>query len=585
MRFKAIWTILVLLLFISPLYAQINSVSVVRDPVFGTNDFVLLVNVGTLYSDKLTYGRISEAPSYLSDKLGNNYKVENPLILEWKTIEEYTKYNLYKQRTIYYVDIRHLDCGILGCSDDEALNWVHQNCYDFDKDGQATYVERTTLGRIMDIWCSGLSNKAGDVYTISSPQPYWKTQFKLSNGKDTETFYIGTNDGYTKRIGNKAFIRFSGLTLFSYPTNPSNVYAFKSNDRQTIIDSQKYQAYLSYANDDFYDIVYEVASGQLSELDAESQIRNKIDQMKYSWTTNADFPKNNVEFSPTEPTIKLHSTQKIAIQNFNMYLNGNWIGIIIPKGEPKITKIDYPDELTATETAQVKVHVQNVGDGDSTFEVSLTCDSPISVFVPKQLIQIGKGETKEVDFTIGSIQQREKQTISCKATAIDTSSQSSTTKSFSFNLKPMAECDEGEQMVVVEGGTYRVLECENGQFSKIVLACGVNEVPHQNILGKYDKCVPIQQYEQEKPTTSSSLSFITGLLTAQKVGMNIVASILAGLIVFALTRMENKGIKWSKGKIVALAIAVAIAGVIAYYYWWVVLILIGAFLVLKLVVL
>lgn len=475
-------------------YAQVQSVSVVQDPVFGTNQYVLLLGIGTLYSDRFEFTRIDESPSSLMSKDPSSFKIENPFSLAWQTSDEYTKFPTNYMRQIYNINIKFSEQKLFGWGEGDIANWVNSNCFDFDKDGILSFIRfKNIFGATMKLGCAGNSGYVGDVMTVGSGRPYWKTQFQFGNGQEvlTETLESEGSDGLVKNINNKVYIRFDGLILFSYPTTNANILMFKSGQSFTIFDINNLNTVTDLYKADATGYVSQVFYGVRTELDAENYLKTTIQNAINTWTLMSDWPVSRVSLDGSN--IKLTTTERISFQNFNVYLNGNWIKIIIPFGMPKIVsvKADFGTTLTATKVGTITASVRNDGNDIATFQVLFDCGKSSEIQGTQMISNIGKGETRSVSFQINSEQVTNDVEDTCTITAQDTTKlENKDTYTFTYTIEPrITDCQEGEQIARFENNAWAVYECDaNGAFTDKTITCNTGEILTKDILGRYNGC-------------------------------------------------------------------------------------------------
>ena len=494
-KVTALLTFLILLFGMA--LAQIASVSLVKDPVFGTNQNVLVLTIGTIYSDYATFSQVSASASELEAKEPSNAKILNSFTMRWKTEDEYTTYPLNFKQQINKIDIVASEYKWLGWSKTDMDSWINTNCEDLDRDGQKTYVTKTNaFGAVLQIFCAKRGGYVGDVFSIGSPNPYWKTRFEISNGYETLTDYLGTGIGWSKNIQNKVYIRFNGLGLFTYPKQPSNIYLFKSASGFNLFDSNYLSDYNSVLANDANYYVQQVADGKMTEGTAESLINAKISPIASTWTSSPDFPRDRVTLEGNPflgGVLKYTSTERISFQNFVVYANSNFIQIVIPYGQPKILSMFIDNQkVTATKMATITASVQNIGNDVATFQAVLTCGKS-SVFSSTQIISnIGKGETKTIQFQINTQQVESETSDSCTLKVCDTTrTDYCDSKSVSFTIVPRPICSPGEQYASLEYNIWKVYECGNDGKYYLKFACNPGEEPYKDSWGKYVGCKQI----------------------------------------------------------------------------------------------
>lgn len=486
--------------------AQVNSVSLVVDPVFGSTKQVTLISVGTIYSDSVQFNRIDESTAELSSQEPSSAQYVDPFSLSWKTDKEYTYYSTVLLKQLNYVDIRKSEFKWLGWSDADARTWRSNNCYDFNRDGQINFIEKKNVfSTVLELYCAGNGGVAGDVLKLSSPRPFWESTFTFGNGKETITEKLSSSGeaGLSKNIQSKVFIRFSGLGLLSYPTQVNEINLFKSQSGgQVLFDSYRFTEVTSIYQNDAISYVQNVFDGRTTEATEESRIKNSIGQLS-TWTVSSDFPRTKVSFDGAQ--VKLTLDERISFQNFVVYLNGDWVRVTIPIGIPDITGFtkDFTD-LEATKTGTFTVKVKNIGTATATFQAKFSCGSVSIVQQTQILSNIAPNSEATTSFQVSSQQISTKQTDSCTVTVTDTTDTSkSDSASISFSIIPRPVCSTGEQIQSFEGGVWVALECVDGKFSKNVVTCKQGEVLTTDVFGKFNGC----KSEKQSSCANGAINF------------------------------------------------------------------------------
>jgi len=571
--------------------AQIRSVSLVQDPVFGTGQQVLLLSIGTIYSDYANFRTISASASELSQLEPSDAQILNSFTMRWKTEEEYTIYPLNFKRGIYKIDIVSSDYKWWGWSSNDETQWINLNCQDLDGDGRVTYIEKKNVfGVVLQIFCAKKGEYVGDVFTIGSPQPYWKTRFEISNGYETLVDYLGTGIGYAKNINNKVYIRFDGLGLFTYPKVAGNTYVFTNYARINLFDAGYLSDYENVLANDAQYYVNQVANGQMSEATAETLINSKISPITSTWTTNPDFPYNSISWvgsTKYDIRLKYTSTERISFQNFVVYANSNFIQIKIPYGQPKILSVytDFGSELTATKVGRVTAVIQNVGNDVATFQATLSCQQS-SVFSPTQIISnINTQESRTLTWDINAKQTDSLISDTCTLKVCDTTKTTNCdTKTISFSIKPRPVCTPGEQYASLEYNIWKVYECGSDGKYYLKFSCNPGEVPYKDQWGKYVGCQAEQKPGVSPQPQPTPIPFkienwmwgaLIGLLAFfllggasslankqyDKVGIAAIIGIIAFIIVYSVLEWWS-GLAWWQKLLVSLGIVGGAGGIV-----------------------
>ena len=120
-----------------------------------------------------------------------------------------------------------------------------------------------------------------------------------------------------------------------------------------------------------------------------------INQASYI-LTNQDTSFTSGSFSKDSNSGKVSITlgRKLTSPNVIFRIRADWIGIVIPTGKPKIISATS-NKMASGESGEVKVQVQNIGDGDGTFSAMLVSCEPF--------IQTSSGESARKTFQPNNI--------------------------------------------------------------------------------------------------------------------------------------------------------------------------------------
>ena len=77
-----------------------------------------------------------------------------------------------------------------------------------------------------------------------------------------------------------------------------------------------------------------------------------------------------------------------------LIIKSDWIGVIIPDGEPEIVSVNIPTNLIDGEASNLAVKIKNVGDNLDSFDTALICDKKISLGSLRT--SLNKDESKEI---------------------------------------------------------------------------------------------------------------------------------------------------------------------------------------------
>lgn len=470
-----------LLLMAAPSLALVGSASLVKDPYFGSGNYIMLVSYSGMYGDSVSFSDSANSGTQVG--AGTTTK---PYNLQITTVKNDAYYPLSSIQRLYFGSIREGTNG-WGYSSTDEQTWVNNNCADMNNDGSITYYKfKNFLGMITRLDCIGSDGDAGTLYTIQSPKLDWQVDFKISNS-DTPISKTFTSSGdWTGNINNLVFARFNGLTTVSYPPQPSGQNALISPNGNYIIDSQKISSYNSLTSMDGYDTVQKYVSGTVSSSDVKSLFNNAITNIKI-WTSNSDFNQNKVSISTTEVRRDVSS---ISVPSFSVYINSNYINIILPIGTPSLSNGRFDtSSLYGTKTATLLATLKNIGTGTGTFISSASCSyASVETRDQNQIATLSPQQTSQTSFSITLNDVKTDTPVSCTITSKDSTDSSKTSSiTVTGTIKPTPLCQEGQQYKQESGGIWTVYICRSNAYV-VDYSCKAGETPQQDIFGKYAGC-------------------------------------------------------------------------------------------------
>ena len=490
MKYKVVLlTLLTLLILPKICLGAISSISIVDDTIFNTGEKMIIIDWSSAYSDYIT---ASKTQQQIKQETG--YDVDRGFTLSITSKDEYSTYELTYLRQLNYVELIESETKIFGWNYEEEKVWVNNNCLDLDGDGRKSYVKgKNIYGATIKLYCLTRKDIAGDIYRISTPDSVFEVTFTFkADGKDPKTVTLSNNnnvkDGITTRFGNDVLIRWKGsLSTQQIPPIATNMYATRSRSGYwNIVDEYYITTYDSIVNSDGQNYVAGYVEGHYTKSFVEDTINTKINNILNTWTTNPEFKKSEITFIGN--IMKLDLDEGIYIPTFQVFVNGKYyIKVIIPSGIPYITNLELPD-LTSDYEGTVKVSVKNMATNKGDFIVTLDCDK-VDVFTKTKKDTVEPGQTKIFSFrVVGRTSTQTKYT--CTATAKDSVSQETSSKTESGNLKPRPQCNLGEQICRLENGVWKIYECDGTDFNILKDTCGLDEICQKNVYGKYI-CVKI----------------------------------------------------------------------------------------------
>jgi hypothetical protein len=528
-------SIIFLFLFSTLALGAITSVSLVNDDIWKTGKKILLVKHSGVYGDIISF----------SDTEPRGTKVDNGILQNTYTLKVDTLKNdaLYPIIRLYYVyKAQYITSPwkLLGWSDTDRKNWIRDNCFDFDGDGL-----KWAVWNFFQIACLKDAGLAGWVYRVDSPKSDWLVRFTVSSDSTTATKDFSSAGDWGGYIGNLVFARFDGLTTVDYVPYPISLRAFYDSDLKSyyIIDDDSTSTYRTNIINDGYELAKKVFSGEWS-VDTFNTVWNSAIRNMRIWTKSSDF-------SPTVATIDgngiRRDIKRLTIPSFNMYLNGQYFEIKIPRGKPQIENVWWEvTKLIEARTYNLWVSVKNVGDQSGDFVITATCQAPASVVSSTYVRSVSPGETKsayiQVSFPDISV---DKITNYCTIKAKDTVSQEESTYTISYTVINQPYCEEDREFAeqTADGG-WVVKVCKNGMY-QTKYTCPPGKYPVKKD-GYYEGCA-----EKPAPPTPGAcawwdiachirnfISWIVETITTALIFIG--ALVVIGLVIYIMIKLLKR---------------------------------------------
>lgn len=171
--------------------------------------------------------------------------------------------------------------------------------------------------------------------------------------------------------------------------------------------------------------------------------------------------------------IRITLTDKqINRMNVNFNVNADWIGIVIPTGQPDILSVDCPSFASGDSSGVCSLNIKNIGTASGTFTASM---SPCGVFsqsgntIPRTFT---KGEIDSMNVYVGHGLASTTTSQTCTFTVTDTNSGAKDTIQSTISMTEPKACVAGS---IRKSGDI-VYQCNaDGTGEDIILACGASE--------------------------------------------------------------------------------------------------------------
>src|SRR3990167_2772895 len=271
----------------------------------------------------------------------------------------------------------------------KSTNFYLSNCLEMDDYPEGVPLYTSGLLKA-NMWCYKVKDTLAETVGKPSNQKITtKTKWVVTTtGKKSYTAEIGNDDakdGKTSNIGADVKIRWNGqlsngekcpdaereLLAYKYKAFPGNWRIINAN-----VYSTQYEAYMRTNLDD---LIMSVGKGMVNENSAESTINNKA----YQAIVENKIYKNSPIIQDTSMlsgvnngVLKFELARIIAIPQFTLFVDSDYLELVIPTGEPSLSKTSQglclPDSNVRFKEGDLKggqftVKAENVGDGDGGF--------------------------------------------------------------------------------------------------------------------------------------------------------------------------------------------------------------------------
>jgi len=463
--------------------------------------------VGTFSSDELNKKRspdVGEKVKYdfqISMSL-DEFTCEYPIQAQDEYVWDYD----YQTKTLL------LDVGAK-----EFIEECESNHPDWNKWGKGRCIEMCpphplpciTMETLCDWYCLWRTPKAR-YGRILDPRTHFSATVSLSSRGETKKATINSHTARSVSIDDTAHISWQGYlgTDEDCPTAQARgISAMFYNNKWILIDSDKYD---DYKNFDMAQCFRDTATGRITFDECISEhdsLANKVltpVRFNYYFSDIDEGSTARVE----NGVVVMDVPKLLKFPTFILRVDADWLGVVVPKGRPKIVDIATNPIKTGTEGIMA-IEIKNIGDGVGTFDVSVVCDDPIQVVESPPRLTVGVGDTQKAYIRLYA-ETEEEITRECTITVyeVEDPTLKDVAKTF-VEVKPIVMCFiEGQRRCngnVIEecknGKWVTVVTCEYGcevvdgvpQCKKPRARCGnrICEPPEENAITCPIDCQPI----------------------------------------------------------------------------------------------
>jgi len=243
------------------------------------------------------------------------------------------------------------------------------------------------------------------VTSLSAPSRKYETEITINNGQDTQSVTL-TNPGVTEaQIGDVARVKVIGLASTNPCPSSSDYLVAGSGNNWKLISRQAYDRYLNML-DDLKSTTLVVGEDAVKQLVDNANRYADIARTEVEWCLpTGGCATNDANIWAIKPTVPI--TNNII----QMYVKADWLGVVQPVGEPRIT-CDYLTEIGSGGGA-IKATVSNIGSGRGNVEVWADCEYPVTQDGGNVEFALEPAESRTASIWVGASKVNEPTTVNC----------------------------------------------------------------------------------------------------------------------------------------------------------------------------
>lgn len=245
-------------------------------------------------------------------------------------------------------------------------------------------------------------------------------------GENSKGFIIDTTTGNTEgNLGDVGYVEWAG-NLVKQQCKPTNMNSYRAvfyQDEWRLTSDNSYDSYKTSWNEFFENIeretrsltgltqseliIFETAIGSVADdaiIDKEFEIEKDANISSYHAGITGGTDLKNAKFI-------VEQREVIQAPVIKVYVEGEFIGVKIAEIDGKIISVEAPDFQESSE-GQIIVEVENTGDVDGTYTLSVSCDEDFTGDTT-DLFGIRKGLTDKHVLTVSKTSVTKKTCADC----------------------------------------------------------------------------------------------------------------------------------------------------------------------------
>ena len=479
-KFKWVLALLVMMFLAFPILTSAFTTLSISPIDFESNDPYLngrafLLSVVEDGSSQYAVGTIS-AQNIKAD----GYQAQNDLKIETQMNQHRCEYGLFesdnipiykfsytKNRYAYYKVNEDTDDIVKQCKSQQGYA-IHFRIPALDNSGN-TLVD--ILGYALNDFYCVTAQFHGLKGTIATPFTKTSTDIMLTSHGETKKGTISNAGDRSLTLSNIAYAKWTGnlVTGESCPNLESEGYtiAHDTSGQWRLVSNANYQEYLR-KEDNTWDAIETIVYANIGDrsfytnsfTSAVNQQNLAVDkalqQASYRKTTQITSNLLN------NGQMVMELSKLIQFPVITMHVNADWLGIVVPVGEPKI--IDVKSSVFREgQEGSIDVTLKNNGNVKASFSVSASCEAPFQMVRASTTISgVGAGETRTASLPITAT-TNEEVSKTCTITVHDLeNSNKRDSATVTVRVTPLSVCTAGTK--TCEGETALICNSQGSAY-------------------------------------------------------------------------------------------------------------------------
>ena len=319
------------------------------------------------------------------------------------------------------------------------------------------------------IYCYKKKLDYGKIGTIRNLKYVTKTSWTVqAQDKPPETKTISNDDageGRTTNLGSNTIIQWQGQ-LSSGDTCPISTEELALHDGTTwkIINRQNYALYENYMKTFLDDLAKKLCSGEYTKEGVEQMINSKA-ALAAQEKSFSGFNVIITDSSITKGVLKINLAKLIRFPMFRLFVDSDYLELIIETGKPKVTCPSEKIEFRSGEIGKISVIAENIGREQGAFTLRVkSCDNGLEAGDETGFtLAAGTSATKILKVTSAVPEPGKKISGNCVIEMKESTTQETATCNANLEASGLATCTENNIWCGYDDkGKSAIIKCING---------------------------------------------------------------------------------------------------------------------------